>query len=68
MWACRRKSKSQERDCDHARCMFAAAAVSESADTAVVEGSIMLARTVVALAENAVERDRVLDLWQRRAS
>ena len=47
---------------------FAAAAVSESADTAVVEGSIMLARTVVALAENAVERDRVLDLWQRRAS
>ena len=47
---------------------FAAAAVSESADTAVIEGSIMLARTVVALAENAVERDRVLDLWQRRAS
>jgi amidohydrolase len=47
---------------------FTAAAVSESADTAVVEGSIMLARTVVALAENAVERDRVLNLWQRRAS
>ncbi|MEE9244012.1 MAG: M20 family metallopeptidase [Mycobacterium sp.] len=47
---------------------FTAAAVSESADTAVVEGSIMLARTVVALAENAVERDRVIELQQRRAS
>ena len=47
---------------------FTAAAVSESADTAVVEGSIMLARTVVALAEDAVERDRVLEQWRRRAS
>jgi len=47
---------------------FTAAAVSESADSAVVEGSTMLARTVVALAENSVERDRVLELRQRRAS
>ncbi|MGD9622890.1 MAG: amidohydrolase [Mycolicibacterium sp.] len=47
---------------------FAAAAVSESADLAVLEGSVMLARTVVALAENKAERDRVLELWQRRAS
>ena len=47
---------------------FAAAAVSASADTAVVEGSIMLARTVVALAETVRERDRVLEQQQRRAS
>jgi len=47
---------------------FAAAAVSASADTAVVEGSIMLARTVVALAETAPQRDRVLEQQQRRAS
>lgn len=47
---------------------FAAAAVNASADTAVVEGAIMLARTVVALAESGVERDRVLEQWQRRAS
>ncbi len=47
---------------------FAAAAVSASADTAVVEGAIMLARTVVALAGDAAERDRMLELWQRRAS
>ncbi len=47
---------------------FAAAAVSASADTAVVEGSIMLARTVVALAETVTERDRVLEQQQRRAS
>ncbi|GJF08704.1 amidohydrolase [Mycolicibacterium cyprinidarum] len=47
---------------------FTAAAASASADTAVIEGAIMLARTVVALAENTVERERVLELWQRRAS
>ena len=47
---------------------FTAAAASASADAAVIEGSIMLARTVVALAETASERDRVLELWQRRAS
>lgn len=47
---------------------FAAAAASASADTAVIEGAIMLARTVVALAENRTERDRVLEAAQRRAS
>jgi len=47
---------------------FAAAAVSASADTAVVEGSIMLARTVVALASDDAQRDRVLELQARRAS
>lgn len=47
---------------------FAAAAVGPSADKAVVEGSIMLARTVVALAENSAERERVLELQRRRTS
>jgi amidohydrolase len=47
---------------------FAVAAVNASADTAVVEGAIMLARTVVALAESDVERARVLELQERRAS
>ncbi|MBB2991217.1 amidohydrolase [Mycolicibacterium iranicum] len=47
---------------------FTAAAVNASADTAVVEGAIMLARTVVVLAESEPERDRVLEQWQRRAS
>ena len=39
---------------------FAAAAAGPSADKAVVEGAVMLARTVVALAETPAERDRVL--------
>lgn len=47
---------------------FAAAAVSASADAAVVEGAVMLARTVVALASNAEQRDRVLERQYRRAS
>lgn len=47
---------------------FAAAAASASADTAVIEGSIMLARTVVALACDDAQRDRVLELQQGRAS
>jgi metal-dependent amidase/aminoacylase/carboxypeptidase family protein len=47
---------------------FAAAAVSASGDTAVVEGAIMLARTVVALAESPAERDRVLELQERRVA
>lgn len=47
---------------------FAAAAVNASADTAVIEGAIMLARTVVALAESDVQRARVLELQERRAS
>ncbi len=45
---------------------FAAAAAGPSADKAVVEGAIMLARTVVALAQNASERDRVLAAQARR--
>ncbi|MGW0162678.1 M20 family metallopeptidase [Mycobacterium sp. NPDC003323] len=45
---------------------FTAAAVGPSADKAVVDGAIMLARTVVALAENADERDRVLEAQARR--
>jgi amidohydrolase len=47
---------------------FAAAAAGPSADTAVVDGAIMLARTVVGLAETPAERDRVLELHARRAS
>jgi metal-dependent amidase/aminoacylase/carboxypeptidase family protein len=45
---------------------FAAAAAGPSADKAVVEGTIMLARTVVALAQNPAERDRVLAAQARR--
>ena len=47
---------------------FAAAAAGPSADRAVVEGAIMLARTVVSLAETPSERDRVMELLARRAS
>ena len=47
---------------------FAAAAAGPSADTAVIDGAIMLARTVVALATDAGERDRVLELQHRRAA
>jgi amidohydrolase len=47
---------------------FTAAAAGPSADKAVVEGAIMLARTVVKLAETPAERDRVLELQSRRAS
>jgi amidohydrolase len=39
---------------------FAAAAAGPSADKAVIEGAVMLARTVVQLAETPTERDRVL--------
>ena len=46
---------------------FAAAAVSGSGDTALLEGAIMLARTVVRLAETPAERDRVLELAERRS-
>lgn len=45
---------------------FAAAAVGPSADRAVVDGAIMLARTVVHLAETSAERERVLSAQQRR--
>ncbi len=47
---------------------FATAAAGPSADKAVVEGAIMLARTVVRLAETPAERDRVLELQARRSS
>ncbi|MDA4109040.1 M20 family metallopeptidase [Mycolicibacterium holsaticum] len=47
---------------------FAAAAAGPSADRAVIEGAIMLARTVVRLAETPAERDRVLGLQARRAA
>ena len=47
---------------------FAAAAAGPSGDKAVVEGAIMLARTVVALAETPAERDRVLELHAQRAA
>ena len=40
---------------------FTVAAAGPSADKAVVEGAIMLARTVVSLAETPTERDRVLE-------
>jgi amidohydrolase len=45
---------------------FTAAAAGPSADRAVVEGAVMLARTVVALAETPEERDRVLRLQAAR--
>ncbi len=47
---------------------FTGAAAGPSADRAVVEGAIMLARTVVRLAETSTERDRVLERQERRAS
>ncbi|OBJ55322.1 amidohydrolase [Mycobacterium asiaticum] len=46
---------------------FAAAAAGPSADLAVVDGAVMLARAVVALAEDPAQRDRVLTAQQRRA-
>jgi hypothetical protein len=46
---------------------FAAAAAGPSADRAVVDGAVMLARTVVQLAQDSVERDRVMAAAQRRA-
>ncbi len=45
---------------------FASAAVGPSGDRAVVDGAIMLARTIVQLAETPDERDRVLAAQQRR--
>lgn len=47
---------------------FAAAAAGASADRAVVEGAIMLARTVVRLAESPDQRDRVLAAHEQRAA
>lgn len=47
---------------------FAAAAAGPSADRAVVDGAIMLARTVVQLAQSPGERDRVLAAREKRAA
>lgn len=47
---------------------FTTAAVGPSADRAVIEGAIMLARTIVRLAESADERDRVLVARDQRAA
>jgi amidohydrolase len=47
---------------------FAKAAAGPSGDKAVCEGAIMLARTVVALAETSAERDRVLELAAKRVA
>ena len=46
---------------------FEAAAAGPSGDAAVVDAAIMLARTVVRLAETPAERDRVLELAERRS-
>lgn len=46
---------------------FATAAASPSGDKAVIDGAIMLARTVVSLAEAPAERDRVMHLQAARA-
>ena len=47
---------------------FAAAAAGASADRAVVEGAIMLARTVVRLAESPDQRDGVLAAHEQRVA
>ncbi|MCV7105029.1 MULTISPECIES: M20 family metallopeptidase [Mycolicibacterium] len=47
---------------------FAAAAASPSGDRAVIDGAVLLARTVVRLAETPEQRDRVLELLERRAA
>jgi amidohydrolase len=47
---------------------FAKAAAGPSGDNAVCDGAIMLARTVVALAETPAERDRVLELHAKRVA
>jgi amidohydrolase len=47
---------------------FAAAAASPSADNAVIDGSIMLARTVIRLAETPSERQRVMQAQRERVA
>jgi hypothetical protein len=47
---------------------FTVAAVGPSADRAVVDGAIMLARSIVRLAESGDERDRVLAARDQRAA
>jgi amidohydrolase len=46
---------------------FTSAAASPSADKAVLDGAIMLARTVVRLAESSEQRERVLAAQEKRA-
>jgi amidohydrolase len=46
---------------------FTSAAASPSADKAVLDGAIMLARTVVRLAESSEQRERVLAAHEKRA-
>jgi amidohydrolase len=47
---------------------FAAAAATPSADQAVIDGAIMLGRTVVQLAQSTEQRDRVLAAQAKRAA
>jgi len=47
---------------------FAAACITESADTAVLDGARLLARTAVRAAQDPVVRDRLLDGVEARAS
>jgi hypothetical protein len=47
---------------------FTAAAAGPSADKAVIDGAIMLARTIVRLAESPEQRDRVLAARAERAA
>lgn len=47
---------------------FTAAAAAPGADAAVIDGAIMLARTVIRLAESGDQRERVLDAQARRAA
>lgn len=47
---------------------FAAACITESADTALVDGALLLARTVVAAASDTDVRDRLLEGVEARAA
>ncbi|MET0317567.1 MAG: amidohydrolase, partial [Rhodococcus fascians] len=47
---------------------FAAACITESADTAVLDGARLLARTAVRAAQDPAVRDRLLDGAEARAS
>ncbi len=47
---------------------FAAASVAPGGDAAVIDGAVLLARTVVTLAQTPAERARVLDRAERRVA
>ena len=47
---------------------FTAAAAAPTADKAVLDGAIMLARTIVGLAESTAERHRVMAALEKRAA